>query len=504
MFEHKGRYAGTRWRVVCGAYGGVEQFALDELQRAVQTFHPYVVPVYAAASAGNPKNHPDHLIVVGTAKDNPLIADLAARKLVRVPPKPDAFALACLKSPWNARRKVLAVAGRDARGVLYGVEDLNARVLSRYWPHEGAPRVMPEIPSKRRESFDAMPEFAVSEAPRIESRGLWTWGYVIYDYRRFFDNMARLKMNTLIVWNDVPPVNAAQVIDYAHARGVRIIAGFHWGWGLDNLDLSSASHARMIRKQVVEAYRRDYLPLDIDGIYFQTQTEHKETTKGSRTLAAVVTDWVNRIAEGLYEITPDLYIQFGLHATSIRENYADLAKLDPRISIVWEDAGALPYAYNPHELSYGPETGLPGPWSSVEATLEYSKKLATFRPGSEFAMVPKGWMALRWTDEFEHHGPFILGERDPAWIRRRLEERRPRWDYVNATWLKNFPLALRFYREVLACKPARMLAAALVEDGMFEEEIQPSVSLFAQSVWDPTRGADDVLELAMSPYYRGT
>ena len=77
-----------------------------------------------------------------------------------------------------------------------------------------------------REAFDALPEFSRTEAPVIENRGVWTWGYVIYDYRRFFDNMARLKMNRLAVWNDVPPINCRQFIPYAHSRGIKVILGF--------------------------------------------------------------------------------------------------------------------------------------------------------------------------------------------------------------------------------------------------------------------------------------
>ena len=48
---------------------------------------------------------------------------------------------------------------------------------------------------------------AFSAAPALENRGLWTWGYVIYDYRRYLDNMARLKLNMLVVWNDCAPRN---------------------------------------------------------------------------------------------------------------------------------------------------------------------------------------------------------------------------------------------------------------------------------------------------------
>ena len=40
-------------------------------------------------------------------------------------------------------------------------------------------------------------------------------------------------------------------------------------------------------------------------------------------------------------------IEWGLHASSILDNYKDLESLDPPIVIVWEDAGVIPYSYDP-------------------------------------------------------------------------------------------------------------------------------------------------------------
>lgn len=500
-FTHPHRYPGTRWRLVIGSYDGIEQFAADELQRTVQLFQPYVLPVNLAAEA--PYAADDHLILVGSAANNPLIAELVKRKLVAIPDQPEGYAVACLPSPWKADRKCLVVAGRDASGVLYGVEDFCASVLGRHTaPRQGLPQIVPEVSARMRESFDNMPEFSLADYPRIQRRGLWTWGYVIYDYQRYLDNMARLRMNTLIVWNDEPPLNSRQFVRYAHDRGIQVIMGFHWGWGRADLDISNREHCEMIRREVVDRYRRQYQPLGIDGIYFQTLTEHTETQIGGRSVAAVATDWVNHIAQGLFEIDPKLYIQFGLHATSIRGHYADLAGLDTRISIVWEDAGVLPYSYSPTDAHSGMESAPSAEWGTIETTLAYSRKLATFRPGAEFALVPKGWICLRWQDEFEHHDSFLIGRRRREWIEQRRRERQVRWDFVNTQWLLHYGQAARFYREILACKPARMLAAGLVEDGMFEHAIPPSVALFGQTIWNPNRPDAEILEQAMSPYYR--
>jgi len=42
----------------------------------------------------------------------------------------------------------------------------------------------------------------------------------------------------------------------------------------------------------------------------------------------------------------------------------------------------------------------------------------------------------------------------------------------------------------------------LIEDGLFEESIQPSVALFAETIWNPRRSDREILQQAMSPYYK--
>ena len=115
-------------------------------------------------------------------------------------------------------------------------------------------------------------------------------------------------------------------------------------------------------------------------------------------------------------------------------------------------------------------------------------------------MVPKGWTNLDWRNEFENHGAFILGERSPEFIERRLRDRQPYWDRVNDLWLANYPVAARFYREILDCGPPRTTVTALVEDGLFEARIQPSVALFAETVWNPSRDERELLRRALFPY----
>jgi len=476
------RYPDPRWSILFSSYSGLQQQAVNELQKIVQPFLPYVIRVQETASAKMAEL--ENRIFIGVCQKNPFLQNQLSSAGLPVPAVPQSYTLACLDSSTGKGGKLVLVAGADADGVLYGVQEYGKRLYFQAGRQGPVTKVEAE---RLRQVFDTQEKFSLHEEPVVRERGIWTWGYVIYDYRRFIDHMLRLKMNTLVIWNDCPPLNAPQLIDYAHQRGVKVIFGFHWGWGLSGINLADPADSQAMRRSVVERYQREYQPLDLDGIYFQTLTEHSNTRLGEPTLASVVCDFVNNTSRALLEISPNLQIYFGLHATSIREHYTDLADLDPRVTIVWEDAGSLPYTYQP---------AAPSP-ADFEATLEYSRKLASFRPGASFAIVPKGWSNLRWDSEFEHHGPFILGEQ-PAWYsRKRLEGQQGYWDKNNELWMRNYPLAARFYRDLSASASAGMMAVGLVEDGLFEEKIQLSVSLFAEILWNPFRSDDDLLQHAL-------
>jgi len=473
------RYPGPRWEMAYGSRDGVERCAVDQLHRAVSRFLPYVVRLAPAAGASAPQE--GHRIVVGTPESSPLVAELCRTGTLKLPAEPESYAVTCAASPWNSERRLLAVAGADPKGVLNGVMALDAMLSS-------------------RQGLEGLGDLSLSDHPRVANRGIWCWGYTVYDYRRFLDNMARLRMNMLTLWNDIPPVNCAEVIEYAHSRGVKVVLGFAWGWG-KKYDLASAAERGRLRDDVVREYDQHYQGLPHDGIYFQTLTEHHNTSVGGVTVASIVCGLVNETAGALLDRHPGLHIQFGLHATSILDNCTDLAGLDPRVAIVWEDAGVIPYSYSPVPDTTTEGENFATALDTPEKTLAYSRTIAALRPGTPFGLVPKGWMTLDWKNEFENHGAFILGERSPEFIRERLAKRQPRWDRVNALWEQHYRHAVTFYREMLAVNPTGMIAAGLVEDGLFEEKIQPSVALLGEMLWDPTREPEQILAAAQSRFY---
>ncbi len=322
---------------------------------------------------------------------------------------------------------------------------------------------------------DDMPEFDQSYVPSIRTRGLWTWGYVIHDYRGYLDHMVTLKLNQLIIWNDTPPLNAREIIAYAHARGIQIIWGFAWGWDTNCL-AANVQDLSALTRQIIETYERDYAPLGGDGIYFQSFTETSQEEIGGVLIADAVVRLVNQTADQLLSRYPDLKIQFGLHATSVRNRLSYIAQVDPRVDILWEDCGAFPYHYFAKKID------------DLEETKAFTRQLQTLRARG-FGAVLKGMICLDWNTFTHQPGPFVLGEASPAAIARRTEEKRPFWKYIQAYWLRNADVAM----EIIRMYGPDDTIASLVEDGMFEKHIWFPVALYAAMLWDNKADIKDLI-----------
>ena len=279
-------------------------------------------------------------IYVGTRENNPALAAFA----LAVPQKEQGYIL-------RVKDGVVLIEGYDDAGALYGCMDFyNEYMVSRQYTHNDHYYVG---------AFDKpLTDFERVSSPAIRERGIWTWGHVIYDWRGMIDNMVKLKMNTLIVWNDRVPVNAAEMVAYAHDCGVRIIWGYAWLWDT-NCRAADFRHLEDHCEEIFAQYEREYAALGGDGIYFQTVTEMDHEVVDGVVVADAVTSFVNRTARLFFEKYPSLEIQFGLHATSVKTRLDSIAKVDPRIRIVWEDCGSFPFAYHPDRIgNWGGDGGL--------------------------------------------------------------------------------------------------------------------------------------------------
>ena len=371
----------------------------------------------------------------------------------------------------------VTVEGFDEAGVLYGCIDFYDKYLSRIeWTGKSDPYIKNPFES-------VLPDATFTSSPGILRRGLWTWGHVIYDWRGYIDNMMRLKMNTLIMWNEFVPLNADEIIGYAHRAGIKVYFGFPWGWGLDckKADLAALDS---LSDEVVEYYKKNYADLGCDGIYFQSFTELDDERIGGVLVAEAVTDFVNKTAAKIFGIDPELDLQFGLHATSVKSKTEYIARTDPRITIVWEDCGSFPYNYLPNALS------------DFDETQRLTERICKLRgEGERFGAVLKGLTKLDWK-AFEYpKGPYCIGVCSEKKAAERIARKKDIWRMLEAYWISNADYAHKMVKTISDFTGGNCCVTALVEDGMFERRLHYPVALLAEMLWDPSA---DTRELVSS------
>lgn len=410
---------------------------------------------------------------IGTKENNPTVAAMD----LPIPSQAEGY---CIRV-WD---DTVVIAGSDEHGVLYGCMDFYHQYVTKF-----------EFPNTDRYCInifeDALPDFEIASFPSVKNRGLWTWGHVIYDYRGYIDNMVKLKMNALVIWNDFVPVNAKDMVAYAHECGIKIIWGYAWGWDTDCAQFSEADTKKLSR-DIFRKYEEEYAPLGGDGIYFQSYTELNVQELNGRIIADSVTEFVNDTAALFFEKYPDLELQFGLHATSVNENLQFIKNVNPKIRIVWEDCGAFPFAYLPSDVQ------------NFNETADFAKQLAVLRgKDDKFGAVTKGFTKLDWYAFRHPQGPMHIGVSSDFVKQNRKERKQKTWKYLQAYWLTNADKALETVRVLSECKNRDLWITPLVEDGMFEEEIMYPVALFAEMLWDCNKPLPQIMrETALRSYVK--
>ncbi|MBE6665074.1 MAG: hypothetical protein E7603_02485 [Ruminococcaceae bacterium] len=369
------------------------------------------------------------------------------------------------------------IEGFDDAGALYGAVDFYDRyILSNEYPDN------PDI--YRINFFERanLPNFEFRSKPSVAERGLWTWGHVIYDYKGYLDHMMMLKMNRVIIWNDFLPVNAREITEYAHARNIKVIWGFAWLWDTDcaKFDMTALRGESV---KVFEKFEKEFGDTELDGIYFQTFTELNREHIDGVLIAEAAADFVNRTAKLFYEKYPNIELEFGLHANSVKKRLEFISAVDSRIRIVWENCGSFPFSYIPNDVK------------DFDETMEFVRKIASLRGSNDrFGVVTKGLVKLDWSC-FEHcAGAQYIGVSTGRMKHDRVDRKAPIWKYIQANWIAYAHKALEAVRVMRDCKQGDLIVYALVEDGMFEENLMWPVALYAQMLWD----CDEALPSLMS------
>lgn len=411
-------------------------------------------------------------IYIGTKENHPYIKECSTVQLTREE-----------EYDIKVQNDTVMVEGYDDKGVLYGCIDFYNKYLLKC---EFASKTDFDFPDLIGNPFS---DFELQSAPMIKNRGIWTWGHVIYDYKGFIDNMVMLKMNTLIMWNDCAPFNAKDIIEYAHVCGVKIIFGFSWCWDT-NCSLYDLKTIKEQSPVILRKYEEEYANLGIDGIYFQSFTELTEESINGILIAEAVTDFVNHTAELFFAKYPDLELQFGLHATSVKEKLDYLKHVNPKIKIVWEDCGAFPFHYSPKHIEGHKETN------------EFAKQISCLRGKDDrFAVVTKGFTKLDWS-RFEHiTGAVNLGVSSKYVKDNRITRKHSLWKYLQAYWIVNADKAYETVKVLRDAKDGNLDVTSLVEDGMFEENIMFPVALYAEMLWDCETNLSDMMsDVALRNY----
>ena len=481
--------------LITDSYQGFSKKGVNLLAGTLASHLGYtVLPVLTYEEATEEILAESTVIAVGCPKTHPILAKYEALGLISVPDAKSGYSLFVGKKPENEAEDILLIAGADEIGVLYGCTDFCNKYLARLslegWYYRDG---------HFKDLLDAgLFPFSLSTAPKIPTRAIWTWGHRIYDYRGFFDNMARLRLNEAVIWNDRCPINAEDVVRYAHSLGIKIVWGYAWGWDQSSklektvAESDDAMLAR-IKENAIRTYEKEYAGLG-DGIYFQSFTEIEKASVNGKSVADLVVRLVNETAGELLSRYPDLHIQFGLHATSVKTKTDIIAKVDPRVYIVWEDCGAFPYSYRSDDrglTKYSHRTDLS---PSFEETDARTDALVNLRGKEErFGAVLKGLVCLDW-GSFKHFShPYVMGEYPKEYIKERSALKNPLWKNVTSGWLRNAELA-RTIVSLIAEKNAAPILEMLVEDGCFEDKIPLPVAILAEILWNPEREIGALIE----------
>jgi len=401
---------------------------------------------------------------IGTKDNNFCIRERSKAVLT----KPEEYAI-CVEND------TVVIEGFDDAGVLYGCVDFYPRYVA------NKSRTFSAGPYLCNVFESAFADFSLQSAPAVKNRGLWTWGHVIYDYKGYIDNMLKLKMNTVIIWNEYAPLNADEMVAYAHAAGIKVIWGFAWLWSTDcnNVDFDRLDEAG---NEIVDYYEKNYAHMGGDGIYFQSFTELNKETIGGVLIADAVSRFVNDTAAKFFAKYGDIEIQFGLHTESVRNRLEFIGTVDPRVRIVWENCGCFPFSYIPEAME------------SFPATMQFVDQISTLRGDEErFGVVLKGLTKLDWAI-FEHQtGPFYLGTAGKELCENRIARKRRIWHYVQAGWLMNADKVRDIVELMRKNTDGDLYITALVEDGMFDRKLYYPVALLGEFLWDAETELSEVI-----------
>ena len=448
------------WKVVYGTAEGPEGRALELLTSEVGSVYVrdpgvytlHVLPCERAGTSTVPKM--TNAFVIGTLQSN---AELA--KLLKPGDVPKGgYLVRTMKTSAGQR---VVIAGDTPAAVIWAVGDfvddgLNALAVKKW---DGI-RSRAEIFQK-----PSLGMYESRRAPKTRTRSVFTWAHVIDDYRTYFRNLARLRFNEVILWNNCPPINAREVSAYARSWGISVLWGYAWGWST-NCNRVDFEHLDRLEDDIVREWREVWHPLGGDGIYFQSFTELAKETINGHSIAESVVGIVNRVTKRIRAESQQERIVFGLHATSV-ENRLDIIDMtDPSVEILWEDCGGFPYNV--------------GRKFDPAAHLRLTDRILA--QNREIGLVLKGMLMQDWTQFAYQAGPYMLGCASKATQAEDARTVEGLWTPYCEDWEARGKVAYDLVRHIQAARPDRPAAlnAALNANG----DVRFPFALVAEMFWN--------------------
>lgn len=468
------------WKIIYSRYEGLEKKALDlvseelgsYINRDSGVYSLHVLPCERVEEAVIDCN----AVILGVYAENSLL-----QRYLREEEIPDGgYVVKVMPDPEAKERRLALIAAGAPTEVFYGAVDFVDDYFQKAIPEDGCLRTVHNMMDDR---YGTLPSYYHASAPKVKRRCVFTWGHPINDFRNYIENMARLRLNQLVVWNDFVPINAREVIDYAHEYGIQLVFGYSWGWSPGSCGEFCVADLEKLKESVLERFESEYAPLGVDGIYFQSFTENTGAYIEGRLVADMVTEFVNEVSGRLLERHPDLGIIFGLHAKSVKDHLAYIAKVDPRVEIMWEDCGEFPFSYRPRT---------PDPKWFAE-TEDFVRDIIHLRgEKAAVSMLFRGFTTLAWSQFVKQKGHYVLGRSSKRTVEHDRALMLPMWRHLQTEWYAGGGRAVYDMTRTVLAEGRGDVALGMA--GQFAGGLWLNEAMCAEIFWDPTPPYEEIME----------
>ncbi|MBO4620255.1 MAG: hypothetical protein J5654_09110 [Victivallales bacterium] len=457
------------WKILYTNYKGPEKRAVEFLYREMGGWllrmpGIYAIHTMACEHAETTAGATTNLLVIGRLQESAIF-----RRFIQPSEVPaDGYCIRVLDNPDVPSKQLVLIAGDTPQAVLYGAIDFIDIAVPEMTPELGNGLRFPN-----RTLQEKLPSYGRASAPQTATRSVFCWGHTVNNYREYIENMARMKLNEVMLWNEFPPLNAQEVVEYAHSWGLRIVWGFAWGWSTGQCQDITGEKLAGLSDRIVEQWRNVWRPLGGDGIYFQSFTETRQETTNGVPIAEAAVSLVNETAEKIWREAPGLRLIFGLHATSVRNKLEIIAKTHPDICILWEDCGGFPYLG--HAMP-APDTDL----AFTEALLNQNRRMG---------LVFKGQMMMEWGRFVHPVGSYVLGNASGLTSAHDAAITEPAWHHLKALWTQHGEEAYRIAQMAHASPNCEILNLT----GNLNGRVQWPTALVAQLLWGTSEAYQELL-----------